>query len=431
MLKQKMVLIQNFFIILLLVVSSNLLGDGCFFYEVEKIGNSVESPNQRALIIHNGEKEILILQVKYSGEIDKFAWIVPVPSLPSKNSISTANDSIFKELHDYTQPRVYKIRNNYGLDRTGKGENSNFDEISNNKVQVWQKLQIGPYKVAVLSGSSSQALVDWLTSNGYNFPDKANPVIDFYIKKNWYFIATRVQIKSTISKSNSTYQAGLPALEITFQTQKPVFPLQISQLTSAKENEIELYVAAPHRMVCENYNTTSMDRNEVQRLIEKQINNSKQGSSLGITCDCKRLMEPGYNKSEFDYEAIFRSKLFFFKEPTFVVEYAEKYTTSNVNYYFSDNLNSYLNKIFSPQSQFWLTRIRTILPRNDMQDDVTFIPDPKGDKWLRLNIYIEEKNNYPLFGSTFGFLGIALLLKLYYKIKKRLSFLHWKQVTKI
>jgi hypothetical protein len=396
------------FLLLGLFLSSSidLFADGCFFYDIENLGNSAESPNQRALIIHDGEMETLVLQVKYSGTVENFAWIIPLPSLPEGNLITTANDSIFKKLHDWTQPKVYRTSGQGYWDGETRG---NDFEVSpaNPEVQIWEKLQVGPYEVYLLSGSSSIALVDWLAANGYNFPEKANSIIDFYIQKNWYFAAIRVHVNPTLSKENSTYQAGLPGIKITFRTAKPIFPLRISELTSARENEIELYVAASHRMVSESYQTAAMDRNEVQRLIEKQIDDSRS-TTTGISCACKRITEPSLNEQEYDYEKIFSDKIASFNQPTFIVEHATmQYTSSDPR---SGSFDGYFNDYFAPGKEFWLTRLRTIFPPSSMYDDVYFIPDPHGDEWLTLDIYIEDPSaSHPWLLGILGLPGILLL----------------------
>jgi len=411
--RPKNTFIHSVILYVLLFFSNRVFADGCFFYEVEQIGNSAESPNQRALIIYDGEKETLVLQVKYSGEVEKFAWVVPLPNLPEANTITTEDDTIFEEIHDETQPKVYRIFDRYGKGYYlggggGEGDSELIPEVA---VQVWERLQVGPYEVAVLSGASSQALIDWLATNGYDFPGEAHAIIDFYIQKHWYFVATRVHVASTLDKNNSSYQAGLPALKMQFQTDKPVFPLRISELTSANENEIELYVAAPHRMVCESYHTVAMEQEEVQRLIEKQIDENNANSSTGIACACDQATEPAQNETEYDYEAIFQDKIASFTKPTFIVEHATMQWTSYnpIEYPDHGSFNGYFNEYFSPGEEFWLTRLRTILTPSDMQEDVTFIPDTNGDEWFYLWIHIEDKISNPWSATLFNLSGIILL----------------------
>lgn len=419
----KRLLSELIWISLLVLFPTEGQSDGSFFFEfeIEQLGSSAESPNQRAFILHDGQLETLVLQVKYSGNVEDFAWVVPLPSLPEENTITTVSDSIFEELHDETQPRIYRLRD---PSESWLGGGGDFGEPPREaklgaEVQIWEKLDVGPYEVLVLSGSSSQALIDWLNSNGFHFPDKANTVIDFYIQKQWYFLATRVQLQVMSQGSNSTYQAGLPALKVTFPVDQPVYPLRISELTSAKENEIELYVAAHHRMVCESYQTIAMNRDEVQSQLEEQFH-SGQGSPPSISCACKELVSPTETNPQYDYDTIFRDKLAFSGSPTFLVESAHLYQTYDPSDYPIDIIHKYLSDHFDPATIVWITRFRTILPPSSMQTDVLFVPDPEGDNTLHLDIFIEEKAGNPWSATVFSFPGILLLpLLSFRRIRKR------------
>ena len=397
-------LICSSILILMLAQITNLSADGCFFRVTgEQVGNKAESPNQRALIIYDQNKETLVVQVKYQGDVGKFSWVLPVPSIPEENSITTVSDSIFTHLHDRTQPKLYIYSTrNYGRGAMDAGSNSDAELYNDTDVMVWEKLQVGPYKIAVISSPTSQALINWLIENGYDFPEQANQIIKFYTQKNWYFVAMRVSIANQLEKSNSTYQAGLPAIKMTFKTEKPVFPLRISELTSAKKNEIQLYVATRHRMTCEDFNTTSMNQNEVKQLLENNylLRNSK---SYGLNCACDRVLGPE-SKTEMEYETYFQQKLMSFGQPTFIVEYASNgynvlfdYTTENYDLYF----NEYVSDYFSLYEEFWITRFRTILTPNSMKDDVTFKPDPNGSNYFFLEFWIEEKQPNPWSYSVY------------------------------
>ncbi len=379
--------------------------DGGFFpTNVEQMGNSAESPNQRAIIIHDGQKETLIVQVKYSGNIRDFAWVVPLASLPDENSIQIESDSIFSLLHDLTQPKVYRInRSKYGRGDGVMKDGEEIEEINSAQVQVWQNLAVGPYDVKIISGTSTQALRDWLHNNGYKYSPTADAILEYYIQKGCYFMATRVNMESQSMSKNSIFQAGLPALKVSFPVEKPVFPLRISEISSAPENEIEIYVISNHRMISDNYNTYAMDRSEVETLIKAQLNDYESEKNTGIACACQKVVDPiGGNSFKYDYESIFRSKLSSQDSKTFIIENVRYgWTSSDYNQYPEDGLlNGFFNTYFQEESNFWITRLRTILKPEDMINDVTFMPDPKGDDSLSLNIYIEEYN--PWYISAFG-----------------------------
>jgi hypothetical protein len=419
---------------LTLFISFHLVfADGGFFpVDIEDIGNTAESPNQRAIIIHDGQKETMIIQVKYSGNVRDFAWVIPMPSLPDENSIQVEGDSIFTLLHEGTQPKVYRVSSsNYGWGGGGRlgNESGELEEIPSAQVKVWHNLAVGPYQVEVISGTSIQALSDWLNNHGYNYPTTVDAVLDFYIQKSWYFMATKVMVESQANKNNSTFQAGLPGLKVTFPTDKPVFPLRISEISSAKENEIQVYVVASHRMISDSYNTYAMDRDEVESLIKAQIEDAKSNGNTGAACACPQVIDPvGSNSSDYDYESIFRQKLSHAGKQTFMVEHASNAWTSwDYNQEpTGGTFNGFFNPYFPEGSDFWITRFRTILTPEEMTDDVTFIPDPGGDEWLILDVYIEERNPWNVSA-----LGLPLLFLLPIIFSNKIRQRYWKHALMV
>lgn len=411
---------------LMLMPCSIVYADGGFFpVEVEQMGNSAESPNQRAIIIHNGTMETMILQVKFSGNASDFAWVVPVASLPKENSIQLESDSIFTELHDMTQPKVYR----YNSAKLGGGggrlwDNSEpIEDVNSARVQVWQNASVGPYEVNIISGNSSQALKEWLNVHGYNYAHASDDILDFYIQKQWYFMATKVIVEDQPADENSTYQAGLPALKVSFSAEKPVFPLRISEISSARNNEIEIYVASKHRMISDSYNTYVMDRNEVEQQIKDQIWEANSDNS-GMACACKRETDPlGESSSKYDYESIFRNKLYSLDNSTLIIEYAgTAYTSSNYGQYPNYGaFNGFFNNYFEEGTDFWITRFRTILSPEDMTADVTFIPDPAGDEYLYLHFTIEAENPWQVSAMSFPLIFLIPLA-----ISRRIRIRYWK-----
>jgi hypothetical protein len=422
--KKKMVF--AYFFSILIMFSGNLFADGCFFQaKEEQVGNSAESPNQRALIIFDKNKETMVVQVKYQGEANKFSWILPLPSIPEENSIVTVSDSIFSYLHNETQPKLYIYsRKDNAMGTFGERDSENAESYYDTDVIIWENLQVGPYEIAVISSPTSQALIDWLATNDYDFPDSAKNIVDFYTQKNWYFVAVRVNVSKQLTKNNSTYQAGLPAIKLTFKTEKPVFPLRISELTSAEQNEIEIYVVTKHRMICESYHTAAMKPDEVQPVLEKNYY-EKNYKPKGISCACDHIFAPESNTG-MEYEELFQKEIESFAKPSFIVEYASPLDfiifdkNNNVNpLHYRDK---FFNDSFSEDENFWITRMRTILSPDKMQKDVNLIEDPDGDNYLSLKFWIEEKQPNPWSYSIYvtpGFLFVPVFISK--RIRKKYS----------
>lgn len=382
---------------LFMVCADPGFGDGGFFpVEVDQIGNSALSPNQRAVVIYNGQNETLIVQVKYSGNVRDFAWVIPLPSMPDEQAIQTESDSIFTLLHDRSQPRVYRTDRYYG-GRGGGGDSGAGMEViedENAQARVWQSLVVGPYDVHIISGNTVQAVRDWLGSNGYDYTPSSDPVLDFYVQKGWFFMATKVSVADQ-NVTNSSYQAGLPALKVTFPVDQPVFPLRISEISSARENEIEIYVVADHRMISDSYPTYAMNQEEVSNQIKAQIDARSSDVNSGLACACIRVTDPdGENTLTYDYESIFRNTLSSLPSGSFLIEHVTSGWTSweDMGYLFEGMFDGFFDPYFPEGEYFMITRLRTILTSEEMADDVTFVPDPAGDDHLYLNTWINPYN---------------------------------------
>ena len=106
--------------ILLLVVTTPALADGGFFAMREYY--DVYQPSQKAVIVYEKGREDLILSVKYEGDADEFAWVIPVPNKPkidvtdpeppmADNPLMTL-DNVFITGHAswYTEEAVVELR---------------------------------------------------------------------------------------------------------------------------------------------------------------------------------------------------------------------------------------------------------------------------------------------------------------------------------
>ncbi len=76
-------------------------GDGCFIPATPFA--QVEIPDQRALIHFADGTETLVIDSAFKGEGTNFAWIIPVPSVPTVEPVTTG---LFPTLQALFQPRV-------------------------------------------------------------------------------------------------------------------------------------------------------------------------------------------------------------------------------------------------------------------------------------------------------------------------------------
>ena len=217
--------------------------DGGFFQSAESAAYGPEKditlPAQKAVIIYENNTEDLILQVKYEGEIEKFAWVVPLPNRPI---INVSQPELFFELFSLTVPEHLRII------PPGGGEKPVL-------VEVLERKTVGIYDVAVLSAEDPEALINWLNQNGYFFPTEGKAILDYYINKEWYFVAMKININ--ITEKERLKEGTIQPIRLSFESEKIIYPLKITSL-SADESEILLYIFTNQSVAPKNYTCISI-----------------------------------------------------------------------------------------------------------------------------------------------------------------------------
>ena len=70
----------------------------------------------------------------------------------------------------------------------------------------------------------------WLNDNGYAFPAEGQEILDYYVQKNWFFVAMKIQHEGTINSSEN-YTGAIQPIGIMFFSDEIVYPLKISSLS--------------------------------------------------------------------------------------------------------------------------------------------------------------------------------------------------------
>ena len=213
-------------------------GDGCFVPRPSR--RDIYEPTQKALILFQQGREDLILQVKYSGAVDDFAWIVPTPGRPA---VGECDPAIFSALSIATNPRP---AGKGGHGTLGGGAMGGLGAPS---VHVLEMKTVGVYDVAVLAANDPGALLRWLKGHGYAVSGRLTSVIDEYIWRGYYFTAMRIDPRRAAiggdEKDNAIPRDGLlQPIRLTFRCSSPIYPLKISSLNGGV-TDLLLYLMTP------------------------------------------------------------------------------------------------------------------------------------------------------------------------------------------
>ncbi len=207
-------------------------------------GSDARVFGENALVRYDGRQEEIVLQMSVLGQSKKAAWIMPVPAAAT---VELGDKDLFSRLQTMTRPKVvtkktYWPFRNLGLGGKGSGD-SGGAPMAPGGVEVRQQMELGPFQVARLGGSSATAVTDWLRTNGYVVPETLGGNLAPYIAEKWEIVAVKLA-----PKQDGTPMAGsTPPLRLTFASPRIVYPMRLSK--GAKNAQtVTVYVAAPYRV---------------------------------------------------------------------------------------------------------------------------------------------------------------------------------------
>lgn len=296
------------------------LADGCYVvvHARGERSTTLSSDGQRALLVWQDGKETLHLQSNYEGPAADFAWVIPVPARPA---VSRSSWELFTQVEEATRPRVHFAVVSYhgGLCGCSGGEASTEEQgTADAAVAVLETLSIAEFHVDIVHARDGGGFVDWLRGKSYRVDEKAAPVLQQYVDKEFYFVAVRIRegAMAPAGDGKAMVSGGLTPLSVSFETDKPFYPLAISAISSAAENELLLLAATPWRTVPEGWDWTRLSDGDVQAAVGAGTARSPRG---GQACGCRASAGQGTPEAPVDLAPAVRAAQSVLRKPALVV----------------------------------------------------------------------------------------------------------------
>ncbi|MBN2130357.1 MAG: DUF2330 domain-containing protein [Sedimentisphaerales bacterium] len=347
---------------IVLASAATTCGDGKFFV-AEKVPTGV--PYQRAFLFFHEGSEALVLQSKYelprSAGVDSLGWVVPVPAVPELASMDAATAKyFFRRLSFRTQPRPHHIRTCFGtaavviflaalafllvclieypflsrmkLSRAAWHRRAragaliviftfffavttmmpHLGRASAGGVEVLKAEQVGVYGVKVIRGDTAEAILRWLTDNGFAFGTDDKDVFQNYVDHDWCFVTAKVQTDPNTPKERIVAEGLAAPLILQFDTESPVYPLALTSVAGTK-TEVLLYTLSDTKLTCGERlplrHARTMDSKEVLRLplltadVEKWPLLDNVPDESMMLCKFKGRLTPERMKQDLIFEA--------------------------------------------------------------------------------------------------------------------------------
>lgn len=233
-----------------------LRADGGF---MPPYGRDIYEPGQTAYIRYDSAtaSENLSILPRFTGPATDFAWVVPVPALPT---VAEADEELFRELSAMTAPvrrsrdAFWSCKRDYTA-LAGAGDGAG--------VEIIDESLIGIYRTMILGADDADALVDSLTTWGFLHEgnvETVTPLLQDYVADGWYFVTMTIDSTAVASAGYPYgkaatypgvpyfYYPALQPVSFTFASPDIIYPLRISRISAYEYSAVTLYVAADHRV---------------------------------------------------------------------------------------------------------------------------------------------------------------------------------------
>lgn len=374
---------------------STVYGDGAMF-TITPVGHSaamVESPRQEALVVLTGGTVQVTLRTSFRTGPKDLAWIIPVPHPPER--VEVADDDLFNRLEKWTAPSFF-VKRQVGV-HIGCGRSADSTQPIG-RVVVTQTGKAGIFDYTVLTATGVDVLTRWLRQHNYSIPEGAEAVFKRYVDQRWCWLAVRLNV-TAVDKS---VLAPRP-IRYTYHDNRCVYPLVISQLSAEDENEVVLYVLADSSYGCENWANCTMHDEDV--MVDRR---SPSGTNYEELFGELTVHAGGHL---FVAESVINARLF--KPPQRTDFFGRLFGKEMKEFWSSED-----------SAAFYLTRLRAVVPRADLDRDVALTP----------RVYFSRRHPYEFLenslrvstdeGGGWGFyLALVIIVALVLAIVSRRVFL--------
>jgi hypothetical protein len=217
----------------------------CYFAAKDK---DVLQPAQKAFVTWDPVEKVetFTVQPRFEGNALDFGMVIPTPSRPKLDEMPR---DFFKELAVFTilEPMDLSKYKNPRLYRFAAASAPAAAKKPQSSVRVLEAGIVGSLDYKIIQADRADDLYAWLKENKYSYSgDEAT--LDHYIKKGWTFTVMKIDTMQMKRRPDGTYDGEVTPTRFTFPSEKPVYPLKITQLSVKTQTEALFYVQAPDKM---------------------------------------------------------------------------------------------------------------------------------------------------------------------------------------
>jgi hypothetical protein len=217
----------------------------------------VDQTGENVVFVPDRESIEVQIQIQYEGDAEKFAWVIPVLSIPT--GFEVGSELLFDNIMNASVPTYgitsqaddCSVDQDDGFDPSGNGSGTGAapdgggDSAGEEPTVVIKDKPVGAFEITVLEGGSAQELVDWLNENGYQQDDEAVPIFEEYLAANHAFVAIKLNGNATVDE--------IHPIALHFAHVEPCVPLKLTRIAAADDMDVRTYFLSDQRVVPKNF----------------------------------------------------------------------------------------------------------------------------------------------------------------------------------
>jgi MYXO-CTERM domain-containing protein len=209
----------------------------------------------QVVLMREGTRTVLSMQNDYKGPPEKFAMVVPVPTVLQKDQVKTLARTIFEKVDRLGAPRLVEYWEQdpcatgiglgnigtIGLGLSGTGQGGGGMGYGSGGVKVEARYAVGEYEIVILSAKDSSGLDAWLREEKYAIPEGAEPLLRPYVQAGMKFFVAKVD-PTKVKFENG--RAALSPIRFHYDSDKFTLPMKLGLINSSGTQDLVVSVLA-------------------------------------------------------------------------------------------------------------------------------------------------------------------------------------------
>ena len=183
------------------------------------------------------------VQIEYTGAAPDFSWILPLPEAIPADAVAVPEDAMeaFRELEAATDPVFIPppVPECVSLQPTM------VVSAMAAFVEVFASGEVGPYGFDVVGSDDPDALVVWLSDNGYRVTAAMEPIIDRYVDEQFVFLAMKLRPDQGVQ--------DIEPVKVTYPSERPMIPLRLTAVAANPDMAVLVWIFADQQATPVNY----------------------------------------------------------------------------------------------------------------------------------------------------------------------------------